>query len=125
MSTNSKFVIVAGKDYDAKIIIKATGSTTALELVAGDTGTFTLLTIGVNPVVLLNEIDMTISDGINGEMSLHLTDVQTTDLPSEMMFGEDGFPLSPTCMAVLDITSQAEGKIFARIPQVYVQDIGL
>ena len=123
----AKFIIVRGRSYEAKFIIKASGSTTGVVLDPNtDTGTFTLSKNGAGSCLLLDKILMTITpEGApNGEFILNLTAEQTADLPYDIEFGEDYFPVVATCSAVLDISTVAEGQIFAQIPNVYVQDVG-
>ena len=121
----AKLIIIKGRPYEAKFIIKASGSLTGVDLdPLLDTGTFTLSSSGVNPCLLLSKIPMTITDAPNGEFTLTLTAEQTLDLPYDIEFGEDGYPVTASCSAVLDIDTQAEGKIFAQMPKIYVQNLG-
>ncbi len=122
----AKFKIVKGREFKCTFIIKEPTSPDPVELVAGDTGSFVLSTYGPSPEVLL-EVYMALGtpeDSANGKMFLNLTAEETADLPSDVQFGEDGFPLHPTCQALLDITSAVTGKIYAQVPQIYVVDIG-
>ena len=121
----SKLIIVKNRDYEAKFIIKASGSLTGVALDSAlDTGTFTLLSSEVNPVILIDKKPMVISDAANGEFTLYLTADETKDLPSDTEFGEDFYPEVAKCKALLDIDTVVEGKIFAQIPNVYTQDLG-
>ena len=121
----AKLIIVRARPYEAKFIIKASGSLTGVDLDPdNDMGTFTLYSSGVNQVLLLDKVPMTITDAPNGEFTLTLTAEQTADLPYDVEFGEDFFPLVATCKAVLDIDTLAEGKIFAQIPEIYVEHVG-
>jgi len=122
----AKFKIVKGREFKCTFIIKEPGSPDPVELIVGDTGSFILSTYGPAPSILL-EVNMalgTLEDNANGKMFLTLTAEETALLPSDVQFGEDGFPLHPTCQALLDITSVVTGKIYAQVPQIYVVDIG-
>ena len=122
----AKFTIVKGRTFTCTFIIKEPGSPDPVELDTGDTGTFTMSTIGAGPTVLLTQA-MTLGtseDNSNGKMFLSLTAEQTALLPSDIEFGEDGFPLHATCQALLDITTSSTGKIYARVPQIYVVYVG-
>ena len=122
----AKFKIVKGREFKCTFIIKEPGSPDPVELVVGDTGIFTMSTYGPGPKVILNSTLAlgTDEDNANGKVFLALTAEETADLPSDVQFGEDGFPLHPTCQALLDITSAATGKIYAQVPKIYVVDIG-
>ena len=120
----NKFVIVKGRAYTGKIVIKASNSTVGVSLNPSDTGTFTLSSVGDDPCLLLDKIPMVISDASNGEFTINLTAEQTSNLPAAVEFGEDGFPLAFTCRVLLDIQTVAEGQIFGAIPRVYIEDTG-
>jgi len=122
----AKFKIVKGREFKCTFIVKEPTSPDPVELVVGDSGTFTLSTYGPGPKVLLNSTLAlgTEEDNANGKVFLTLTAEETANLPSDVQFGEDGFPLHPTCQALLDITSAVTGKIYAQVPQIYVVDIG-
>ncbi len=122
----AKFKLVKGREFKCTFIIKQPGSPDPVELVPGDTGFFTLSTYGPGPKVLLNSTLAlgTEEDNANGKVFLTLTAEETANLPSDIQFGEDGFPSHPTCQALLDITSASTGKIYAQVPKIYVVDIG-
>jgi len=122
----AKFKLVKGREFKCTFIIKEPTSPDPVELIPGDTGYFTLSTYGVDPSILLNvPLELgTPEDNANGKVFLTLSAEQTADLPSDVAFGEDGFPTHPTCQALLDITSAATGKIYAQVPKIYVIDIG-
>jgi hypothetical protein len=67
---------------------------------------------------------MTIFDASNGKFKLTLTAEQTTGLKGDVGFGEDRYNSIPTHKALLDITTAAEGKIYATLPEVYIEKIG-
>ncbi len=122
----AKFKIVKGREFKCTFIIKEPTSPDPVELVIGDTGSFIMSTYGPGPSILL-EVNMalgTLTDNANGKMFLTLTAEQTAILPADVEFGEDGFPIHPTCQALLDITSAVTGKIYAQVPKIYVVDIG-
>ena len=122
----AKFKIVKGREFKCTFIIKEPGSPDPVELVLGDTGTFTISTYGPGPEILLNApLELgTDTDNANGKVFLSLTAEETAILPSDIQFGEDGFPSHPTCQGLIDITSAATGKIYAQVPKIYVVDIG-
>ncbi len=122
----AKFKLVKGREFKCTFIIKEPASPDPVDLVVGDTGSFIMSTYGVAPSIILEQ-PMTLgtpTDNLNGKMFLTLTAEQTATLPADVEFGEDGFPIHPTCKALLDITSIVTGKIYAQVPQIYVVDIG-
>lgn len=123
----AKMIIVKGREFSCKFIIKATGCTTPVELQAGDTGTITMSTTGPDPEVIISQQSLILGSEesmVNGEMSLLLTPEQTTLFPFDNQFGEDGFPLSATVKGILDIDTVSEGKIYALVPKIYIEDVG-
>lgn len=120
-----KVLIIPGREYEAVFTIKASGSTLGVVLTETDTGTFTLVKNGVKPTIVLDKIPMTIEDMDNGKFKLYLTAEQTTGLEGEVGFGEDQYAALPTHKALLDITTVAEGKIYATIPKVYIETLGV
>ncbi len=119
----AKMIIVEGKQFEAVFVVKEPNSGTPLDL-SGAVGTFTMSTIGNNPCKVIDSKSMTIYDALNGKFKITLTSAETTDLVSDVAFGEDGFPLNATYKASLDIQSPEYGQIFVRIPQIYVEDSG-
>ena len=122
----AKFKIVKGREFTCTFVIKKPGSPDPIELITGDSGTFTMSTYGPGPEVLLQvNLELgTPTDNANGKVFLTLTADQTKDLPADMQFGEDGFPEHPTCKALIDLTTAETGKIYAQVPKIYVVDIG-
>ncbi len=123
---NTTFKIVKGREFTCMFIVKLPTSPDPVELVPGDSGSFILSTYGPKPSIILTQAmtQGTLEESSNGKFFLNLTAEQTADLPADVQFGEDGFPLQPTCQALLDITSEETGKIYAQVPQIYVVDIG-
>jgi len=119
----AKFVIPQGRAFECIFPIKEPNSPTPMDI-TGATATFTLSTIGVSPCVVLNNIPMTIYDAVNGKFKLNLTADQTSDLEGAKAFEEDGFPLSATYSALLEINHPTFGQIFASIPQCYIYETG-
>ena len=123
----AKFKIVQGREFICTFVIKEPSSPNPVELLIGDSGTFTLSTYGPGPEILLTNVPLelgTTDDNLNGKVFLTLTAEQTANLPSDVQFGEDGFPLHPTCQALIDVDSQSIGKIYAQVQKIYVVDIG-
>lgn len=123
----AKMVIIKGKEFNCKFVIKATGSTIPIELTNTDTGYVTVSTIGPDPEQLITNKQLTLGNEesmANGEFFLTLTTEETALLPFDNKFGEDGFPLSATIKMVMDIDTASEGKIYASVPQVYVENSG-
>lgn len=120
------FKIVKGREFKCTFVIKEPASTEPVDLVVGDTGTFTLSTYGVDPeVVMTNDMSLgTEEDNLNGKMFLTILAEDTALLNGDVQFGEDGFPIHPTYKGLLDITSAVTGKIYAQVPQIYIIDIG-
>ena len=123
----AKMIIVKGREFTCKFIIKASGCTTPVELQTYDTGTITLSTNGPDPEVLISRHSLILGDEeskVNGEMEMTLTAEQTALFPFDNEFGEDGFPLVATVKGILDIDTESEGKIYALVPKIYVEDVG-
>jgi len=118
-----KFTIPAGRAFECTFQIKEPNSSTPMDL-TGATGTFTMSTIGVNPCIVLDKITMTVDDALNGKFKLSLTAEQTTGLVSSKAGQEDGYPLTATYSALLEINQSEFGLIYAQVPQIYVTDIG-
>ncbi len=119
----SKFVIPEGRAFECIFPVKEPNSPTPMDL-TGASGTFTMSTIGVGPCIVLDNIPMTVYDALNGKFKLTLTAEQTTGLVSSEAFEEDGFPLSATYKALLEINQPEFGQIFASIPQIYILNTG-
>ena len=118
-----KFVIPQGRAFECIFPVKEPNSPTPMDL-TGASGTFTLSTIGNQPCVVLDKIPMTVYDALNGKFKLNLTAEQTEDLVGSKAAEEDGYPLSATYVALLEINQAEYGQIFANIPQVYIYETG-
>jgi len=118
-----KFTIPEGRDFECLFQIKEPNSTTPMDL-TGATGTFTMSTIGKQPCIVLNNIPMTVYDAVNGKFKLSLTAEQTTGLATDTGFQEDGYPLTATYSALLEINQSEFGQIFANVPQIYILTTG-
>ncbi len=123
----NKMVILKGREFNCTFVIKANGTVVAVELDPTDTGTMTFSTIGPDPEILIPAKSLTLGDSesmLNGEMFLSLTAEETALLPFDNKFGEDGFPLSATVKGILDINTASEGKIYATVPEIFVDYTG-
>ena len=122
----AKFSIVKGREFDCAFVIKQPNSPLPVDLVVGDSGTFTISTYGPDPeIVMVLPLTLgTPEDNANGKVFLEMRDDQTIKLESDVEFGEDGFPEHPTYKGLIDVTSAATGKIYAQVPKIYVVDIG-
>ena len=123
----AKMIIIKNREFKCSFIIKASGCTTPVELQTYDTGTITLSTNGPDPEVLISLHPLTLTTEesmVNGEMHMLLSAEQTALLPFDNEFGEDGFPIVATVKGILDINTESEGKIYALVPKIYVEDVG-
>lgn len=116
-----RFIIPKGKEFECEFVVKEPGSSTPMDL-TGYIGTFTLSTIGPEPILLIDSVGLTISDAINGVASVTLSAAQTANLTGRRGFAEDGFPMIATYRATLDLSGSE--IISVEIPQVYITDDG-
>ena len=124
---SNKMIITKNREFSCSFTIKASGTTLAIELDLTDTGTITFSTTGPDPEVIIANKVLTLGDSesrLSGQMFLTLTPEETALLHFDNQFGEDGFPLVSTTKAILDINTIAEGKIYAMIPNIYINDTG-
>jgi hypothetical protein len=119
----AQFVITKGREFECIFPIKEPNSPTPMNL-TGAAGTFTLTKYDEENCAALLNITMEVYDSRNGKFKLKLTAEETSNLESKTAFAEDGYPLAATYSALLDISHPIHGKIFARIPQVYIYDTG-
>lgn len=121
----ARFEIIEGKPFNTAFIIKANGTTTAVELVGDETGEFVLSTIEDNPTKVLTK-SLTVGDILNGEFLLSLSDTDTQGLSYEVGFKEDGAKFKATYRANLSFYN-ADGSVLAhaQIPQVYIISEGV
>lgn len=128
MQNKTKFKIVKGKPFHATFVIKQPGSPLPVELDEATVGTLSMSTFGLNPEVIHMNIPLSLGsdeDRANGKMYFAMTAEETGVLPTDVAFGEDGFPLSPTVKALLEIQTSELGVIFATVPKIYVENMGL
>jgi len=118
----AKFTIPQGREFEGIFVIKEPNSGTPLDL-TGASGTFTLSSIGVAGCVVIDKKAMGIFDAINGKFKITLTADETADLETSLGLQEDGYPLSATYKALLDIDASV-GKVYVRVPQIYVESVG-
>ena len=118
----AKFTIPQGREFEGIFVIKEPNSGTPLDL-TGASGTFTLSSIGVAGCVVIDKKAMTIFDAINGKFKITLTADETATLETSLGLQEDGYPLSATYKALLDIDASV-GKVYVRVPQIYVESVG-
>jgi len=118
-----KFIIKAGQAFSTTFVLKEPGSTTAMVLDSGDTGTFSLYTSGADSCRVVTNKALSLTDAPNGEFTLSLSSSETEDLIGSIGGEEDGYPLFPNHFAELTFETDSEGTINASIPLVYVQGV--
>jgi hypothetical protein len=127
MKAPGKFQIVKGREFKCTFIIKEPGSSQPVKLNPGDSGSFTISSYGVAPKVIIGDLLLTLgtdADNLNGKMFLNMTAEETGILPADVEFGEDGFPIHPTCKGLIDADTFVTGKLYATVVKIYVQDMG-
>ena len=118
----SKLEIYAGKEFSADFTVVSADGVTGVELVAGDTATFTLSTSGAAPACVIEGHSMTIVDAINGVFNLTLTPLQTSTLKQDVGFKEDRYSTISNYTGFLDFVLTS-GNRQATI-DMYVKEVG-
>ena len=128
MQNTTRFKIVKGKPFNAIFVIKQPGSPLPIELDLATVSTFTMSTFALKPEVIHMNIPLSLGtdeDRANGKMYFSMTAEQTDILPTDVAFGEDGFPLHPTLKALIEVNTSELGTIFASVPKIYVENMGI
>lgn len=119
MATVTEFTITKGNELDFYIIVKESGSLTPLELDISDTFSYTLVDKKSN-VKYVEDVAMTISNALNGEIKGTITALVSADLPTKKSMAEDGYIPRPNLRLVVNGVTLAQGPFVAAIEDVYV-----
>ena len=120
-----KFEIVKNLDYTCSLVIKEDGATTGLPLELTDTARIMIASTGENSSKIIDWIDMTQSDAVNGKFSVTIPASSTNLLESKVGFAEDNYNTIGNYQAVFDTNTVAQGHKTYIIDDVYVKDVGL
>jgi hypothetical protein len=119
MAIVTQFTITKGNKLDFYIIIKESGTVTPLVLVEGDTFTYSLVN-KKDGTKYAEDVAMTISDAINGEIKGTITALVSETLPVKKGSAEDGYIARPNIRLVVNGITAAQGEFVAAIENVYV-----
>jgi len=123
----SRFTIIKGQPFTAKIQIKKPNASEPILLDANDTAYITISTIGVNTTPILSDIplqNVDEEDRLEGKFTLYLTAEQTELLISKVGFIEDGGQPINSHKGTIIASTLELGPIAAYIPQIYVVNEG-
>lgn len=119
MAIVTQFTITKGNPLDFYIVIKESGTTTPLELDPSDTFTYTLLNKS-DDTIYAQDVTMSISDALNGEVKGTITTSVSDTLPIKKGSAEDGYIPRPNLRLVVNGSTVAQGPFVAAIEDVYV-----
>lgn len=114
----AKFTITKDLDNTFVFTIKADGSTLPMEIVAGDVFTAILIDLA-NGTTKLSK-DLTVTEALNGKVSLLITAAETATLSSDKGTKPDRYYLRPVYKLVIDCVTTNNGVFLAKVPEVYV-----
>lgn len=118
-----KLEITKGREWNADFTVVSSDGITPEVLDPGDTGTFSISTVGKNPTIVVQDINLNIQDADNGLFNVVLTANQTSLLEAKIGFGEDKYPTISNYTGTLDLILVA-GNRQASVP-LYIRDIGI
>ncbi len=130
----AKVIITRGRPYELMVDLKQPGSPTVAQLPSDATATFYLIEKGGECTQLLNEVMTRVPsvEPVGGYLDtifkVNLDATQTTGLPCDIGYAEDGEQFKDTCRAHIAIDSPSSPDIKfadALIPSVHIADIGL
>ena len=120
MATVTQFTITKGNKLDFYIIVKEAGTITPLVLNADtDTFSYSLVDKKTN-VKYAEDVVMTVSDAINGEIKGTITALVSASLPVKVSAPEDGYIPRPNLRLIVNGSTAAQGEFVAAIENVYV-----
>lgn len=119
MATVTQFTITKGNKLDFYIIVKEAGTVTPLVLDAlTDTFSYSLVDKKTN-VKYAEDVAMTVSDALNGEIKGTITSIVSATLPVKKGSAEDGYIPRPNLRLVVNGVTAAQGEFVAAIENVY------
>lgn len=116
--TAEKVVITKLVDNVFEFVIKQTGTTLPMEIVAGDTFNATLVELGTDTAVLEKPLD--IVSGVAGKVSLTVTEAEAGALTKKQGSEVDRYYLKPVYKLVIECDTQNNGQFTAKVDEVYV-----
>ena len=120
----AKMIIVRGKPYEVKFIVKQVGASVPMELDPTDTAEIYISSKGHDGDMLINKA-LTQGDPTQGEFVLQLTASETLLLPYAFSFKEDGEVAMPTCKGHISTVTVEAGNGEITIPNIYIEDVGI
>lgn len=119
MATVTQFTITKGNKLDFYIVVKEAGTVTPLVL-NPDTDTFKYSLVDKKTSVKYAEdVAMTVSDAINGEIKGTITAEVSATLPVKKAAAEDGYMARPNLRLIVNGVTAAQGEFVAAIENVY------
>ena len=119
MATVTQFTITKGNNLDFYIIVKKEGTLEPLVLQDGDTFKYSLVDKKTS-VKYAEDVAMTISDALNGEIKGTITAEVSATLPVKKSAAEDGYISRPNLRLIVNGTTLAQGDFVASIENVSV-----
>ena len=130
----AKVIITRGRPYELMVDLKQPSSPTAAQLPGDATAVFYLMEKGGNCTQLLAvpmervPLSQPVGGYVDTIFKVNLDSTETTGLPCDTGYAEDGEQFKDTCRAHIAIDSPTSPDINfadALIPSVYIADIGL
>lgn len=120
MATVTQFTITKGNKLDFYIVVKEAGTVTPLALNAQtDTFSYSLVDKATG-TKYAEDVVMTVSDAINGEIKGTITALVSATLPTKKGSAEDGYIPRPNLRLIVKGVTAAQGEFVAAIENVYV-----
>lgn len=120
MATVTQFTITKGNKLDFYIVVKESGTVTPLILdELTDTFTYSLVDKKTS-VKYAEDVAMTVSDALNGEIKGTITAELSATLPVKKGSAEDGYIPRPNLRLIVNGSTAAQGEFVAAIENVYV-----
>ena len=120
MAVVTQFTITKGNKLDFYIVVKEAGTVTPLVLDAGtDTFKYSLVDKKTS-VKYAEDVAMTVSNALNGEIKGTITAEVSATLPVKKSASEDGYIARPNLRLIVNGVTAAQGEFVAAIENVYV-----
>lgn len=120
MAVVTQFTITKGNKLDFYIVVKEAGTITPLVLnPATDTFKYSLVDKKTS-VKYAEDVAMTVSDALNGEIKGTITAEVSATLPVKKSAAEDGYMARPNLRLIVNGVTAAQGEFVAAIENVYV-----
>ena len=120
MAVVTQFTITKGNKLDFYIIVKKAGTVTPL-ILDPLTATFKYSLVDkATSAKYAEDVPMTVSDAINGEIKGTITAEVSAALPVKKGSAEDGYIPRPNLRLIVNGNTAAQGEFVAAIENVYV-----